>query len=94
MNRWEKIHWIVILVYEGLLCLCVAAFVKAPASSPPIAALASAIGPTIGTIILVGVTVMHVAGRRIRPICGVCAIAVLVTVALVCLKLAVPLMTV
>lgn len=94
MNRCEKIHWIIILVYEGLLCLSVATFLKDPFSSPMIASFTAMFGPTIGTIILVGVTLVHIAGRRIRPACGLCAIALLAAVALVCLVLAVPLMTV
>ncbi len=93
MNRWEKIHWIIILVYEGLLCLSLVTFLKDPGSSPKIASFATALGPTIGTIILVGVTLVHIAGRRMRPACGLCVIAFLVAVSLVCLILAVPLMT-
>jgi len=94
MNKWEKTHWIVILIYEGFVCLSVLIYVKDPPSSSGITAFTAALGPTIGTIILVGITLMHMAGKRIRPACGLWAIALLVVVSLVCLIRAVPLFTV
>lgn len=91
MNRWEKTHWIIVLVYDGLLCLSLVAFLREPRLR--IASFATALGPTIGTIVLVGVTLAHMAGKRISVASGLCVIAFLVAVSLVCLVLASPLFT-
>ena len=92
MNRWEKIHWTIILAHEGLLCSSLVAVLKVSVFKPlySTAFLTLSFGSTIGTIILVGITLVHMVGKRISLAGGLGVIALLVTVSFVCLVLAFP----
>lgn len=56
MTKADKRHWIVVLVYGGLLCLSLVAFLKEPKWE--IAFAAQLVGPTFGTFAFLGVTLM------------------------------------
>lgn len=92
MNRWEKTHWILVLAYNGLLCFSLVAVLKVSVHKPlhGYAFLTLTFGSTIGTIVLVGVTLVHMAGKRISVAAGLGVIALLVVVSFVCLVLAFP----
>ena len=88
VTKADKTHWTIVLAYGGLLGISLAAFLGAP--SWRIAAIALLFGPTIGTILLAGFTLVQMAGRRISLACGVGAVVFLVAVSFICLVLAAP----
>ena len=96
MTKPDKKHWIVVLVYGGLLCLSVVVFLREPnRDTGGVQRLIGGfqlLGPTIGTFLLVGFTVVQMVGKRISPACGMGAIALLVAVSLLCLALTIPIM--
>jgi hypothetical protein len=97
MSKADKWHWIVVIVYDGLLCLSLVSFLKNPNPHPGRVgpdwnALFQIFGPTLGTFLLVGFTIWRMVGKNISMICGIGAIALLVVVSLVCLALSMRIM--
>jgi len=97
MTKADKRHWIVVLVYDGLLCLSLVAFLKNPnpypgGGRPDLNALFQIFGPTLGTCLLVGFTVGRMAGKSISMACGLGAIALLIVVSFICLALSMSIM--
>jgi hypothetical protein len=100
MRRWlnvtplEKSHWRLVLFYVGLLALSALAFVAYPnpMMSPNWNGLFQIFGPTIGTLLLSGFTLMRVVGGRVSIVNGVAAILLLVAISFGCLALTMPIM--
>ncbi len=94
MTPLEKSHWRLVLFYAGLLALSALAFVVYPNSmmGPNWNLLSQMSGPTIGTLLLSGFTLMRVVGGRVSTVNGLAAILLLVAVSFGCLALTVPIM--
>jgi hypothetical protein len=95
MTKSDKKHWIVVLIYGGLLCLSLVAFLREPNPNPggfDLNGLFQILGPTIGTFVLMGFTVVQMVGKRISLACGIGAIALLVVVSFLCLAMTLPIM--
>ena len=95
MTKSEKKHWIVVLIYGGLLCLSLVAFLKEPnwrVGGIAWNGLFLCLGSTIGTFLLVGFTVLQMIGKRISLACGMGAVALLVVVSFMCMALTMPIL--
>ncbi len=95
MTKSDKKHWIVVLVYGVLLFISLVVFLKE--ANWRIGGLAwnlafQVFGPTIGTIVLAGFTLVQMVGKRISLACGLGAIAFLVSVSFMCLAMTIPIM--
>jgi hypothetical protein len=96
MSKKDKTHWIVVIIYISLLCISLVVFMKNPNPKPTVGpywnGLFQCLGPTIGTFLLVGLSVLKMAGKKISLFCGIGTIALLVVVSFICLALTMPIM--
>lgn len=95
MTVSEKRYWIILLTYCGLLCLSLLLFVADPDWRIGVIAwngLFQMFGPTVGTIVLLLVTLAQLARRKISVLNGVVGMILLMAVSFVCLFLTVPIM--
>ncbi|HSW02469.1 MAG TPA: hypothetical protein VLI39_20060 [Sedimentisphaerales bacterium] len=95
MTVSEKRYWIILLTYCGLLCLSLLLFVADPdwrIGTVAWNAFFQVFGPTVGTIVLLLVTLVQLARRKISVLNGVVGMILLMAVSFVCLFLIVPIM--
>ena len=88
MTKADKKHWMVASIYGALLCISLVVFLQNPRRQ--IAFAAQLAGPTIGTFVLLGFTMVQMAGKRISLACGIGAIVFLVAISVMCLALTMP----
>ena len=88
MTKSDKKHWIVVLVYTGLLLISLVVFIKEPnwkiggiAWNAYFLSLASTLGP----FLLVGFTSVQMIGKWISRTCGFGSIACLIAASFICL---------
>ena len=92
MSSMEKKYWIISVAYCVLLTVSVFANPNGPAGGVAWYGLFQMFGPTLGTILLSGGTLILMTRRKISVVNGVVAIVFLVVVSLVCLAFTIPVM--
>jgi hypothetical protein len=95
MRASEKRHWMVVLVYTGLLCLSLLLFPANPEWRIGRIAWNAAfqlLGSTIGTGILLAGKLTQMVGARVSVLHGVVTVVLLAGVSFVCLALTIPIM--
>ena len=93
MTKSDKNHWIIVLVYNSLLLISLMVFLREPnlrIGGRDCIGLILVVGPSIGTILLVGFFTLQMAGKRISLVCGLSSIAFLILVSLICWKVMIP----
>jgi len=92
MSSMEKKHWSVVFAYSGLLVVSVFVHPLWPFRGVAWNMLFQVYGPTLGTVLLVGGTVMLMINRKISIVNGITAIVFLIVVSLGCLAFTIPVM--
>lgn len=95
MRDVEKGHWKLILIYGGVLCVSLLVFLARPdwrAGGVAWNSLFQVFGPTVGTVVLCGITVARMVTTKISPATGIASMGLLAVISGACLAVTLPMM--